>query len=52
MTTLEIPPPPKNCTAPHCHAAVRVSLSEGIARCSRGHRFMFDREKGVWRIAT
>ena len=51
MTTLETPPPPKNCTFPHCHALVKVSLVDTIARCSRGHQYTFDRDKGVWRAA-
>ena len=49
MPVLEIPPPPKNCTYPHCHALVRVSLAETIARCSAGHVLNFDRATGLWR---
>lgn len=46
MTTLEIPPPPKNCE--RCYQPVRTTLISGQAVCSRGHQYQFDRKKAIW----
>ena len=49
MTTLEIPPPPRNCLHRGCSREVKLTLIAGQAQCSRGHLHTFDRTKGTWR---